>query len=369
MYNVFLVGKKTVIILVVLLVFLGVFFLQKAFKEKVFQDFSSWGNIVSSPTPTYKKVSPGVRSESSLFVPYWTLSDGISSTEDSLIYFGIAAGESGIDKSDEGYKSMAEFLTSVDNSKKKLLTLRMLDQEVSTRTLESKKNQEILIDETIVLASENGFDGIVLDLEYKALPFDSVVNGITSFVSRFYQAAKANGLEFSVLVYGDTFFRVRPYDIKAIGENSDEVMIMAYDFHKSGGNPGPNFPLGGSDIYGYDYAEMTEDFLSVVPAEKLTVVFGMFGYDWRVDEEEAGLGSANALSLAQMQQRFVNGCRFDNCVLVRDEKSKESNVTYSEDNGKHAVWFEDKESVEAKKAFLRDRGINSFSFWAHSFFE
>lgn len=365
----FLVGKKTAIILVVLLVFLGAFFLQQAFKEKVFQDFSSWGSIVSSPTPTYKKVSPNARSESSLFVPYWTLSDGISSAEDRLIYFGIAAGENGINKSDEGYKGIAGFLASADKDKKKFITLRMLDQSISTRTLESKKNQEILIDETIAIASENGFDGIVLDLEYKALPFDSVVNGITNFVSRFYQAAKVNNLEFSVLVYGDTFFRVRPYDIKSIGENSDEVMIMAYDFHKSGGSPGPNFPLGGADLYGYDYAEMTDDFLSAVPAEKLTVVFGMFGYDWGVDKDGASMGSANALSLAQMEQRFVNGCRFDNCVLVRDEKSGESNATYSDENGKHTVWFEDKESVEAKKSFLRDRGINSFSFWAHSYFE
>lgn len=362
--------KKALIASLVLLIFLsGALFLSSQIKQKIFRDFSAdvISNQLSSPTP-YEKIVPSGKEKTSEFVPYWTMSSGIDSEADSLIYFGVSPNIDGINIEDEGYRLLPRFL-DLTEEREKHLAIRMLDQDTSTQILESSQIQDRVIAGSIDLAKEKNFDGIVIDLEYKALPFDSVIKGINSFFTKFSREAKKNNLKFSVLIYGDSFFRVRPYDVKHIGEESDEVMIMAYDFHKAGGNPGPNFPLDGQDEYGYSFKEMVSDFLSVIPPEKITVVFGMFGYDWRVDEKNVSLGSATALSLAQMQQRFVNGCKFSNCALTRDEDSKELVATYTDGEEKHTVWFEDIESSDAKKTFLRERGINSFSYWAHSYFQ
>lgn len=336
----------------------------------VARDFSGFIEHGDTPSVTpYPTVKPGGKERETLFVPYWTLNDGIDKTNNTLIYFGITPTTSGIDTNEVGYQNLSRFMSVSSPSSSKLLALRMLNQDTNFAILESPNAQDQVIADTISTAKDNGFDGIVLDLELKALPFDSLVIQINDFVSRFYREMKENDLTFVVLVYGDTFYRVRPFDVEHIAQNSDEVMIMAYDFHKSGGNPGPNFPKNGSEKYGYDYLELMDDFLGVVPAEKLTVVFGLFGYDWPVDDKNIAVDAAEPLSYFQIQSRYVDSCPGVSCTLKRDELSSETNITYTDSEGLiHSVWFEDLDSVDAKKKLLKERGINSFSFWAYSYY-
>lgn len=339
-------------------------------ERKVIHDFG-FGNASPnnvSPTP-FEKVTSTKEEIDSVFVPYWALSGEIEGDEDRFIYFGIAPTEYGIDTTDEGYKKLGMFIEGVNGEKEIFLTLRMLDQETNFAILEDTEKQRQVIEDTISVANAYGFDGIVLDLELKALPFDSIVTQINTYVRSFYQAVKSENMVFSVATYGDTFYRIRPFDIKTIGDNADEILIMAYDFHKSGGNPGPNFPLKGSQKYGYDYYEMMDDYLAVVPADKITVVFGMFGYNWPVDDKDNALSSATSLSLLQGQSRYIDSCAFESCTSFRDSDSSEMSVSYIDSNStKRIVWFEDLESVNQKKTFLKDRGISSFSYWAYSFY-
>lgn len=361
--------KAIVITLTLLLLALVLFFLRKSISSMVARDFSFDAPKTPSASPTpYEKVSPKSKESQSEFVPYWTITEGISSDATSLIYFGVSATASGIDRDEAGFQNLSRF-TAYSSGKKTYLTIRMLDQDTNFDILDNNTYQDRVITDSISVAQEYGFDGIVLDLELKALPFDSVIDQVNQFVSKFYQKTKENNLTFSVLVYGDTFYRVRPFDVKYIGENSDDVMIMAYDFHKSGGNPGPNFPKNGSKIYGYDYLELMDDFLAVVPPEKLTIVFGLFGYDWPVDEKNVATGTGEPLSFLQITSRYIDACPTESCILKRDEMSSEQTITYTDSDGiKHVVWFEDQKSIEAKKTLLRERGINSFSTWAHSYY-
>lgn len=339
-------------------------------ERKVSHDFMAGTeqNRQLSPTP-FEKVTSSNAERESVFVPYWTVGGEISGDEDRYIYFGVSPTINGINRNEDGFRRMQTFTENVEQGVTTLLTLRMLSQDTNFEILEDPDAQERVIDDTISVAKANGFDGIVLDLELKALPFDSVVDQINGFVSRFYKASKAEGMTFAVATYGDTFYRIRPFDVKTLGENSDEIMIMAYDFHKSGGNPGPNFPLSGKDEYGYDYYEMMDDYLAVVPSEKLTVIFGMFGYNWTVDEKNSPVTNAVSLSFLQGQSRYLQNCNFTDCRSFRDERSGEMTVTYVDnEKNRRIVWFEDEESVERKKELLRERGINSFSYWAYTFY-
>lgn len=361
--------KVFIIIGTILLLALLFIFLRSSILSKIGSDFGLPSSNTPSATVTpYPIVISEKEEANSVFVPYWSLNSQLANEQGRLIYFGITPTTSGIDRSESGYQNLSQFV-SYASQNEKLLTVRMLNQELNFEILEDPNIQEQVILDSIVIAKENGFDGIVLDLELKALPFDSILTQINEFVTRFNRETEENDLIFSVLVYGDTFYRVRPFDVKHIAENSDEVMIMAYDFHKSGGNPGPNFPKNGSEKYGYDYLELMDDFLASVPREKLTVVFGLFGYDWPVNDENISIDSGESLSYFQIQSRYVNSCPGVSCILTRDELSSETNITYTDtDSQKHSVWFEDVESVEAKKKLLKTRGINSFSSWAYSYY-
>lgn len=352
--------------LVVLTMVFGRFYLQQKINSVLSQQPASF-NFSPTPSPTHVPIGEVTKE---IFVPYWGLpatSDEVSEYN-KLIYFGIAVNENGINREEQGYQSLSEFNT-ISEGKEKMLAIRMIDSETNFDLLKDKSAQKRIIDQSITLAKQHGFEGAILNLELSALPFESLIDQISDFNQDFYTQAKKNSLTYGITAYGDTFFRVRPFDIKEIAQKSDEIYIMAYDFHKAKGNPGPNFPLSGAETYGYDFGKMTETFLSFTTPEKITVVFGFYGYDWQVDEKNIAQGLAEPVTLKEAQKDFITTCSFLSCEWRREQNAGEIEVRYLDsDNKQHVVWFEDKESVKRKEEFLKRRGITNFAYWAFSYF-
>ncbi|MCX7881437.1 MAG: glycosyl hydrolase family 18 protein [Patescibacteria group bacterium] len=328
-----------------------------------------------------------VLEKKAIFVPEWQLdqSKAVKSVEsesednqlsqlnqyDRLIYFGSE-------------RSLTKFIDLIKNSNKKhSLWLTYKIDEVP-----EKDSWEKIAEEKIKILKDNNFQGLVLDLEIAALNFSNLINQINDFVKFFYSETKKAEIKFSVAVFGDVFYRRRPYDLRFIGENSDEVMIMAYDFSKSYGEPGPNFPFEGRQKFGYDFKTMIGDFLKFVPSQKLTVIFGMFGYQWRADEKKRPISQAKALTLNQIKEKFylednsgqdIISCKLENCLIKRNEKAKEFEINYvissktPDEKGfywldYYIVWFEDEESVKIKTNYLKEKGIGSIAYWAYNYF-
>lgn len=345
-----------------------VFILFRVVRDKVGHDLSQpvyQPAMTPTPTVTIDKLQ---NTQTSLFVPNWTL-NSITGNYDRYIYFGVTPTTSGINSDDSGVQDIDTFFSSVPQGKQTFLTLEMTDSNTNASILQNKNVQQKIISQTISLAKSKGFSGIVLDLEISGIPFTSLVDEINTFAKQLDQQSKAQGLQFDVTLYGDTFYRLRPFDVKTIAANSDMVMIMAYDFNKIESDPGPNFPLSGQNIYGYDMSKMADDFLQVVPNKKLGVIFGLFGYDWPVDNQGNSIGQGVPLTDLQIQNKFLNGCQLKDCSIKRDPVSAETVVHYTDNaNQKHIVWFEDMQSVTTKEQYLRKRGIGNFSFWANSYF-
>jgi len=357
--------KSFLSLLIILLILVGTAVtMSKLVINKIITDLNA--PVVSSATPTPEP--PAVitkKPSSSLFVPYWTVPVSFENeTYDQLIYFGISIGKEGINTEEAGYNNLSKFQKATVG-RETLLTLRMLDSVLNFKVLDDKNLQQKVIKETLALKDQYGFDGIVLDLEISALPLPKTIEKISGFIKAFYQEAHKQNTYFAVAMYGDTFYRVRPFDAPTIAKYSDQVMIMAYDFHKARGNPGPNFPLRGKETFGYDFMTMIDSFLSFFPAEKITVISGLYGYDWIVDGSNVTVGTAKPLTLHQIRKR-VDNCV--SCTIVRDKKAEETKIEYEENGEKHIIWFEDHESVKKKQEYLKSKGINSFSSWAYTYF-
>jgi len=307
----------------------------------------------------------------SIFLPSWQLSFLTNETLNDLlayekiIFFGNLDSFLNHSLIKENQRNIFE---------KTYFTLKIDDYQKIEDEVKSKK----LIEETINIVKNYNFSGIVLDLEISGLFNVNQINNIHNFVENFYTLAKKYYINFSIAVYGDNFYWKRIYDLKKLNNFSDEIMIMAYDFSKSYGLPGPNFPFSGKEKYRYSFQKMIDDFLKFVPAEKITVIFGMYGYQWLVDEEGRSLNQAKALTLRQIKDKFYPDrmltidkkifCKISDCFLKRDDLSKEVFIDYQDNEKKYFIWFEDEESVEIKKKFLIDKGITSFSFWAFEYF-
>lgn len=325
-------------------------------------------NLSNKVTTSPSFATEGKKLEKSIFVPYWSIQGEIDKEFDPVIYFGITPDTKGINREDQGYLKIEKFIKKIGNQRR-FLTVRMTDQKINFKVLDDKSLQKKIIKESVQIAKKYSFNGIVLDIEISSLYFESVVKDINDFSIDFYSSSRENNLNYSVALYGDTFYRLRPYNVSTLSKNSDKIMIMAYDFHKSRGNPGPNFPLFGREKYGYDLAKMIHDFKSKVPPEKITVILGMFGYDWMVDDKGQPLDTAKPLSTNEIKNTFISKCSFKSCSSVRDKESFETKINYIDfNNNKHIIWFEDEDSAEQKADYIRQNGIDSIGFWAYSYF-
>jgi len=304
-----------------------------------------------------------------LFVPYWTFGSSVDDEGyDSLLYFGVGVDENGIDKEDDGYKRIGAFMAATNPEKERILTIRMTDASVNSLIIADPAVQEEIINESIMLAKEYGYDGILLDFETSAFGFENTVKNISNFYTRYSTSVKGSNLLFYVSLFGDTYYRARAYDVERIGALSDKVLVMTYDFHKSRGNPGPNFPLRGRGEYGYDLDKMVEEYQRDVDNEKLVIVLGFFGYDWEVNSRGEALSNGEPLSTNKIQQDFVTSCVYQNCSESRNS-NREPFIEYADEDGvSHVVWFEDEVSVREKLSELSKMGVNQTGVWAYSYY-
>ncbi len=326
---------------------------------------------VSSPIPSTTPTPVPLKSRSA-FIPYWATVEADSDFRnyDRLIFFGLSIDGSGIRTSDPAYIKLQKELSDLQKHAKPIwLGIRMTDTENNIALLNATSSWDKIAGSIANFSQENKFSGVVIDLEISALPTDGLRTRINEFYNRIHKELAVKSIPMAVTIYGDTFYRKRPYDLKGINDVSEEIMVMAYDFHKAGGEPGPNFPFGGKSTYNYDFPTMIRDFLLFVPSDKLTIVFGMYGYDWIVDEKKLPIKPATSLTLHQIRDKFLESCEWEHCIVRRDEEAGESEVDYIDKSyNYHIVWFEDVVSSQKKINHILGQGINSVAFWAWSYY-
>jgi spore germination protein YaaH len=330
----------------------------------------------SSPNPSVTKVprqiqaneEPAKETSTSVFVPYWAdLSEEISGF-DRLYYFGIVPTVDGIDRTEAGYATIPSFVVAAGNTEK-WLTLRMVERETNAEILSTAASWQKIVDDTLSIRNANGFTGVVLNLEVGLLALDLTEDDITEFTRFFSEQMAAADVPFASTAYGDSFFRKRPYNFKQLAPLVDHVIVMTYDFHKSFGLPGPNFPLNGKEEYRYDLTLMIDDYLTYLPPEKITIVLGRYGYEWIVDDQNRPLKAATPVTENQVESRYLPECPEPECVIERDDVSQELKITFMGDSGRtHVIWVDDETSTREKIEYLNSRGIGSTGFWAYGFF-
>jgi len=284
-----------------------------------------------------KEITQPLEEKKSVFVPDWNLTNEVilDNGYNRWIYFG-------------GKEKLPVFKNALAG--KNLWTTVKFDDIEKLESFEID-NQQF-----------EGMAGIVVDLEINGLATDRFVLRISKGIERIYLSAKEKKLKMAVALYGDLFYRKRPYDLIKIRDYCDEVMIMAYDYHKSGGEPGYNYPYN-------EFKKMIDEYLKYISPEKITVIFGMYGYDWTM-KNDLPLKRAEALTLFQIESRFLKKeCKEKDCILKKDNKTGEKKLTYTDQEGyRHILYYEDMESVSKKQRYLFQKGISSFSFWAWGYF-
>ncbi|MFW5991791.1 MAG: glycosyl hydrolase family 18 protein [Halanaerobiaceae bacterium] len=135
------------------------------------------------------------------------------------------------------------------------------------------------------------------------------------------------------------------YDYEVLSQSVARIVIMAYDYHWSGGPPGPVAPLSWvQDVI--DYAIMK------IPLEKIVLGIPCYGYKWDIEHYE---GKARGLSY----QQVIKTAALNKVKIEWDQESFSPYVKYNN----HEIWFENRDSIIKKINLVREFQLNGAAFW------
>jgi spore germination protein YaaH len=224
-------------------------------------------------------------------------------------------------------------------------------QSIIHNLLLSPNDQDAVIKGLIYIAKKNQYIGWQFDFENISY-LDKDLYSV--FVENTTAALHKNGLILSVAVvtrttdYEDTDAFKNwggAYDYARIAKAVDFISLMTYDDPNSVG-PVASIPfINGVLAYVKDK----------IPPEKLSLGIPLYYWKWNADTNKkigAGLFD-NVLAIVNNFNHILN---FDQNLGV-------SCLSYSYSQNNYKIWFEDKDSVQAKLNIIKDNNFRGFSAW------
>lgn len=224
------------------------------------------------------------------------------------------------------------------------------DGKITKSLLESSENRQRLINNILNSLKQNNYKGVNIDLE-GIYSYDR--SQFTDFMTELYNTLHPQGLMVTVAVPAKTVDNPSDgwsgaYDYAQIGKYSDKVIIMAYDDHWAGGDPGSIASIG--------WVQKVVDYtVKVIPKEKVVLGLAAYAYDWPSTGARADSYSiSEAYSVASQ-----NGA-----TIKWDSVSKSSYYNYTDSSGVyHTVWFEDSTSIGYKLDIVNNYDLSGVSVW------
>ncbi len=253
--------------------------------------------------------------------------------------------------------------TAHANGVKVVLTLTLFDSTAITTILGNASYRSALVNNALALVQGAGGDGVCLDFE--GVPGGSanktgLVALMTSMTDAFHAAIPGS----KVLIATPAVDWNGVFDYDQLALHSDGLMIMAYDYHWSGGAPGPVSPLTGGSLWGTYNVEWTiADYVTWGGTEnRAKFILGVpwYGYDWPTTSfaiPGTATGSATSRTYAQAKSRAQTS------GSMWDAASQTPFVLYTS-GGSRQLWYDDDASISLKLDRVNDENLGGVGIWA-----
>jgi spore germination protein len=188
--------------------------------------------------------------------------------------------------------------------------------------------------------------GVHIDFEMVPASDRALLN---EFMQDLYATLHPAGFEVTIAVPSKTRESLSDswagaYDYKTLSRYTDQMMLMTYDEHWTGGAPGP--------VASIPWVENVVKFAIAqgVPAHKLVLGVAGYGYDWPSSGHGRSVTYDRAMSIAK-----ANGAK-----IQWDAKAKAPYFRYG--NGRQ-VWFENSQSLSHKLELVNRYKLAGISLW------
>jgi len=187
------------------------------------------------------------------------------------------------------------------------------------------------------MVADRGEKGLVLDFE--ALPAQSMPDYV-QFLRELRPALPAKS-RLAVTVPAED----ENWPLAAFAKVTDRVILMAYDQHWEGGEPGPIAPQGW-------FVKQVQTAMKRVGGGKIVVALGSYAYDWHGSDTDA-LSIEDAWLAAHDSSAQV----------TFDAASGNAAFAYEENGQKHTIWMLDAAASWNELAALKQLGVQDVALW------
>jgi len=225
--------------------------------------------------------------------------------------------------------------------------------ELANSLLRNEAAQDVLINNVIARMQEKNYYGFDIDFEY-INPDDK--QKYVDFIEKLQNALSQNGYMLITALAPKTSADMpgliyESHDYRGIGEASDYVLLMTYEWGYMFGPPMATAPLN-------KVREVVEYGVSEIEPTKIFLGVPNYAYDWPLPYIK---GETKAMALSNVQA--TNLAIETGSTILFDEIAQAPYFYYTKDGEEHVVWFDDARSIEAKLSLVPEYGLNGASYW------
>lgn len=234
------------------------------------------------------------------------------------------------------------------------MTVTCFDSNAMSSVLGSSTKRATAISQITNLVNAYGGHGVNVDFE--GLPSSQKTNFVT-FVKELGAQVSDLYLAMPAVDWNGS------YDYDQLAINTDGLFIMGYDYHYSGGNPGPVGPLyGGSPWSAYAIDWTINDYIYYgAPANKIILGLPLYGFQWP-STSTAVPGTATASGTSKT---------YENAIPIANQYGRlwdtKTHTPYTFPSSTSQLWYDDDTSIHDKASFAITSGLQGVGFWALSY--
>ncbi|NCN50837.1 MAG: hypothetical protein GW925_00105 [Candidatus Pacebacteria bacterium] len=336
-------------------------------------------SFLRSPTtsPKNKKVIYG-------FLPYWNVTKVTIQPElTHLSYFSLTIGADGslITQTDEGTEPGFSKLNSDDfltlsnqiiaqNGNVELVLTQFNADDISSFLNNPSAQEKFLTSlDSVLLAYP--FTGVNIDVELNGSPSPKMRDQFTTFMQtlRTHLNERYGNITLSVDMYASAVEGTNIWDISALSNEVDYIVVMAYDFHRrQSSQAGPVAPLfGGKDVWDNDINTYLQGFVELVPPEKGLLGIPFYGYEWQTTSRDAQSHTFPDTGATASYERVQELLKRKEELKVEEgwnENALSPYISYVEDNEIFVVYYENSRSISYKLDYVNQLDLGGIAIWA-----
>ena len=193
------------------------------------------------------------------------------------------------------------------------------------------------------------YHGLMVDFEDFAKRGQPGYNALLAELS---SDLHAKGLKLYVSVQP----RNQDFDYQAISAAADGIVVMDYDEHYPGGDPGP---IASQDWF----VKSLQVARKAIPPNKFICAIGNYGYDWPQRDKHGKLPPGMKDTNSSIQDAWLTARDSEEDVDF-DDDAMNPHVSYmDEHNIRHDVWFLDAVTALNEMRAAQGLGIQTFALW------